>query len=145
MLLLGKLALGIVSTVAVATVYTFREGLITVKVDEYRDGGSHVHLWVPAAMVPAVMHFVPKNKLGDAPAQLNEWLPTVRQLTKEVKKYPDAEFINVEDEKEHVVIRTEGGKVRIDVTGPGEDVHVSVPIDTIEDLSEEFSTGRPGA
>jgi hypothetical protein len=145
MLLLGKIALGMVSTVAVATVYTFREGLITVKVDEYRDGGSHVHLWIPAAAVPMVAHFVPKNQLEHGTEQLNEWLPTIRQLTKELKKYPDAEFINVEDENEHVLIRTENGKVRIDVTGPDENVHVSVPIDTIEDLSEEFSTGRAGA
>jgi hypothetical protein len=144
-MLIAKIALGIASAVAVATVYTFREGLISVKVDEYREGGSHVHLYVPAAAVPMAVHFVPKDKLGNATEHFHEWLPTVRQFTKELKKYPDAEFVNVEDGAEHVSIRTEGGKLRIDVTGPDEQVHIACPIDTIEDLSEEFSTGRAGA
>jgi hypothetical protein len=116
-----------------------------VKVDENREGGSHVHLWVPAAAVPMAVHCVPKDKLVNANEQLDEWLPTVRALTKELRKYPNAEFVNVEDEHDHVVIRTEGGKLRIDVTGPEEQVHIACPIHTIEDLSEEFSTGRAGA
>jgi len=52
MVIIAKIALGMASTVALATVYTFREGIIRVDVDEFRDGGSHVHFWVPAAAVP---------------------------------------------------------------------------------------------
>ena len=56
MMLLAKAALGVGATLALATAYTFREGVIRVDVDEYRAGGSHVHFWVPAAAVPMAMH-----------------------------------------------------------------------------------------
>jgi len=65
-MILAKLALGAVGTLAFATVYTFREGTIKIDVDEHRPGGSHVHFWVPAAAVPAALHFVPDDKLQEA-------------------------------------------------------------------------------
>ena len=52
MILLAKVGLGVVSTLAVAGIYTFREGVVRVDVDEYRENGSHVHLWLPAAAIP---------------------------------------------------------------------------------------------
>ena len=60
-MLIAKIALGMASTVALATVYTFREGVIRVDVDEFRDGGSHVHVWVPAAAVPMAVHLRPNG------------------------------------------------------------------------------------
>jgi len=52
MVLLAKAALGLGGTLVLAGAYTMREGLIRIDVDEFRSGGSHVHLWVPAAAVP---------------------------------------------------------------------------------------------
>ena len=63
MMLLAKAALGLGGTLVLAGAYTFREGLIRMDVDEYRAGGSHVHMWLPAAMVPMAIHFVPKRNL----------------------------------------------------------------------------------
>jgi hypothetical protein len=141
-MLMAKIALGIASTIAFATVYTFREGLISVQVDEFKEGGTHLHLWVPAAAVPMAVHFTPKQHLQHAAEHVNEWLPTVRQLSKELKKYPEAQFVDVQDGQDHVQISTHGGKLRIDVTGPGEQVHIACPIDTIEDLSTELAEAR---
>jgi len=66
MVLLGKIALGFGATVVMAGAYTFREGLLRVDVDESRINGSHVHVWLPAAVVPMAIHFVPGRKLEEA-------------------------------------------------------------------------------
>jgi hypothetical protein len=145
MLIIAKIALGMASTVALATVYTFREGVIRVDVDEHRDGGSHVHFFVPAAAVPMAVHFTPQRHKEHAAEHMQDWMPMLRQLSKGLEKYPNAEFVDVQSEEEHVSVRTHAGKLQVDVTGPGESVHVACPIATIEDLAEEFGANRPGA
>src|SRR5579871_6796453 len=85
MMILAKIALGAVGTMAVATVYTFREGTIRVDVDEHRSGGSHVHFWVPAAAVPAVLHFVPDDMLQEAAERSREALHIVQVIGKNWK------------------------------------------------------------
>ena len=144
-MLIAKIALGMASTVALATVYTFREGVIRVDVDEFRDGGSHVHFWVPAAAVPVAVHFTPQRHMQQAAEHVEQFMPTVRQLSKELEKYPNAEFVDVQDDSEHVRVRTHNGKLEVDVTGPQETVHVACPIATIQDVASEFADVRPGA
>jgi hypothetical protein len=144
-MLLAKIALGLASTVAFAAIYTFREGVIRVDVDEYRSGGSHVHLWVPAAVVPVALRFAPKDHLQDAAENIKPWIPTIRQLAKELEKYPEANLVEVVDGTDHVQIRTHAGKLQIDVREPGETVHVAVPISTLEDISVQLTENIPGA
>jgi hypothetical protein len=145
MLVVAKIALGLASTAAVATVYTFREGVIRVDVDEFRSGGSHVHLLVPAAAVPVAVHFAPRQHMQHAAEQIEPWLPTIRQLTKELEKYPNADFIDVVDGSDHVQIRTHDGKLQIDVNEPGESVHIACPISTLEDIASGLTENIPGA
>src|SRR6202035_1040875 len=83
MIMLAKVALGFAGTLAVAGAYTFREGVLRVDVDEYRDGGSHVHLWLPAAAVPMVMDAVPRRHFIEAARQAQEWMPVARIAIKE--------------------------------------------------------------
>jgi hypothetical protein len=144
-MLIAKIALGLASTVAVATVYTFREGLIRVDVDEFRAGGSHVHVWVPAAMIPMAAHLAPRRHLQRAAERTSEWLPTIHELSKELKKYPEADFVDVMDGSDHVQIRTRAGKLQIDVHEPGESVHIACPISTLEDISDQLTENVPGA
>jgi hypothetical protein len=148
-MVIAKIALGIAASFAFAAVYTFREGIIRVEVDEARSGGSHVHLWVPAAAVPlalpVALHFAPAYDKRNASEHTEEWLPTLRQLTKELKKYPNADLIDVQDGTDHVQIRTRGGKLQIDVHDTEESVHLACPISTLEDISEELAEKTPGA
>ncbi len=144
-MLIAKIVLGMASTVALATVYTFREGVIRVDVDEFRAGGSHIHLFVPAAVVPAALHLAPRRHMHEAMENAQEWLPTLRQLTKELKKYPEAEFVDVVDGSDHVRVRTHAGKIQIDVESPDETVHVACPISTIDDISSQLVENIPGA
>jgi hypothetical protein len=144
-MLLAKIALGLASTMAFAAIYTFREGVIRVDVDEFRDGGSHVHLWVPAAAVPIALRCAPRNHLENAAVKIQPWIPTIRQLAKELEKYPEANLVEVVDGTDHVQIRTHAGKLQIDVHEPGQSVHVAVPIATLEDISSQLTENIPGA
>jgi hypothetical protein len=143
-MLLAKIAFGLCGTVAAAGAYTFHEGVM--RVDEDHFDGRHVHVWVPAAIVPIAMHVVPSRHLIHAAAQAGPWLPTLRALTKELRKYPDAELVEIGDSNanEHVRIRTKNGKLLIDVNEPGETVHVACPLAMIEGVSRQLEAQAPG-
>jgi hypothetical protein len=145
MLFLAKAALGIGGTIVMAGAYTFHQGVIRVDVDESRAGGSHVHLWVPAAAVPMAMHLVPNQQLMDASEHGRDFVPLARAIIKELKKFPDAELIEVVDGVQHVRIRTHGGKLQIDDTEPGQDVHLLIPLSTLEEVTSQIETSAPGA
>jgi hypothetical protein len=141
-MLLAKLALGFCGTITVAGAYTFHEGIMRVDEDSISDH-RHVHVWVPAAIVPIAMHVVPSRHLSHATAQISPWLPTIKALTKELKRYPDAEFVDVQDANDHVRIRTRNGKLLIDVTERDETVHVTCPLAMIEDVSRQLEAQSP--
>jgi hypothetical protein len=142
MMILAKIALGAVGTMAVATVYTFREGTIRVDVDEHRAGGSHVHFWVPAAAVPAALHFVPDDKLQRAVDRSRDALPIVQIVAEELEKYPNAEFVTVDGQDEHVKVSVKNGKVYVDVQDHNDEVHVAVPVSTIKDVVENMANRK---
>jgi hypothetical protein len=145
MMLLAKAALGLGSTLVLAGAYTMREGVIRIDVDEYHSGGSHVHMWVPAAAVPMAMHFVPSKQLRHASENAHEALPILHAVVKELKKYPDTEFFQIDDNDQHVRVRTHGGKLQIDVDSPDQKVHVLCPLSTIEDVTSRLEEHAPGA
>jgi hypothetical protein len=145
MMLLAKAALGLSGTLVLAGAYTFHEGVIRIDVDEYRAGGSHVHVWVPAAVVPLTMHFVPRHHLRHAAEQAREFLPLTRAVIKELKRFPDADFLEVKDDDQHVQIRTHEGKLQIDVDAPDQNVHLLLPLSTLDDVVGQIEASAPGA
>jgi hypothetical protein len=144
MIILAKCALALTSTVVVAGVYTFHEGVIKVDVDEHRDGGSHVHFWVPAAAVPMALHFVPKRRFREMPAEASECLPLLRIVTSELRRYPNTTFVDVQNGQDHVRVATDGTKIRIDMVNDEENVHVAVPLSTVNDVANQLAAGAPG-
>jgi len=145
MILLAKAALGLTGTLFVAGAYTFHEGVIRIDVDEHREGGSHVHMWVPAAAIPMAMHLVPREHLRNAVEHSREFLPIARAFVKELKKYPDVELVEVMDGEQHVQIGTRNGKLQIDVEAPDEQVHLLVPLSTLEDVTRQLEDSAPRA
>jgi len=145
MVLLAKAALGLGTTLVLAGAYTMREGVIRVDVDEFRSGGSHVHMWVPAAAIPMAMHLVPDKHWCHASDHAREAMPILRAVVKELKKYPDSDFVQVDDGNQHVRVRTVGGRLQIDVDAPDEKVHVLCPLSTIEDVTVQFEEHSSGA
>jgi hypothetical protein len=139
MLILAKAALGFGATMAMAGAYVFHEGVIRVDVDEQRAGGSHVHFWVPATVVSVGMHFVPKNQLNRTTEEARQLLPALREVAKELEKYPNVELVDVTDARDHVRVAMLDGKLRIDaVSGDGDVVHVSVPARVLRDVADEL-------
>ena len=144
MIILAKCALALTSTIVVAGVYAFHEGVIKVDVDEHRDGGSHVHLWVPAAAVPMAMHLVPRHRFREMPAEAAACLPLVKIVTSELRHYPNTTFVDVQDGRDHVRVATVGSKIHIDVVNDEENVHVAVPLSTINDIANQLEENAPG-
>src|SRR6266852_4284775 len=145
MMLLAKAALGLGGTLVLAGAYTMREGVIRIDVDKFRSGGSHVHMWVPAAAIPMAMHFVPSKHMRHASEQAREALPILHAFVKELKKYPDAEFVQIADNDQHVRMRTHQGTLQIDVDAPDQKVHVLCPLSAIEDITSQLEEHAPGA
>jgi hypothetical protein len=145
MLLLAKVALGIGSTMVVAGAYTFHEGVIRVDVDEHRDNGSHIHFWVPAAVVPLALHIAPRREMERAAREAGPYMPMLRTLTKELEKYPDVTFVEVTEPGEHVQIQTHQGRLQIDVEDSDNTVHIACPLAAIEDVADQLESHRPGA
>ena len=138
---LAKLALGFGGVIALAGAYTFHEGVM--RIDEDGHDGRHVHLWIPAAILPLAVHVIPSHEFDHASADAAAWMPTLRVLTKELKRYPESELVNVEDSSQRVRIRTHQGKLLIDVIAPGETVHVSCPLATMEDIAGILEAKSP--
>jgi hypothetical protein len=138
MILLAKVAVGFGTTLAVAGAYTFHQGVIRVDIDEFRDGGSHVHMWVPAAAVPMALRFVPEHHLRHTSMEVREGMPVVRSMFHELKNYPNTVFVEVTSGDQHVRIATENGRLAIDVSEPQESVHLRVPVNTVEDAFQQL-------
>ncbi len=145
MMLLAKAALGLGGTIVLAGAYTMREGVIRVDVDEFRSGGSHVHMWVPAAAVPMAMHLVPDKHWRHTSEQAREAMPILHAIVKELKRFPDADFVEVMDHEQHIRIRTHDGRLQIDVDTPDEKVRVLCPLSTIEDVTIQLEEHGPAA
>lgn len=143
MLIAAKIVLGLGATLVMSTAYVFHEGVISVDVDEYKAGGSHVHFWVPATAVNAGLHVVPRRNLEEAARQARPYLPALRELAKGLKKYPNAELVDVRDGKDHVRVALVDGKIQIDAVSTGERVHVRVPVETLEDVSDRLEDSAP--
>lgn len=145
MLLLSKVALGFGCTALAATAYVFRDGVMRISVDEYRPSGSHVHLYLPAAVLPMAARLAPRQEVAKALHEAHDALPAVNMAFRELRKYPDADFVEVKDADEHVQVRTRGGKLLIDIESPRETVHLACPIPALVDLFDELESQRPGA
>lgn len=144
MLILAKVALGMTATLAVATAYTFHEGVIRVDVDEAKAGGSHIHFWVPATMVGVGMRIVPRHAVEQAARKSREVLPALHALAKELRNYPDATLVEVTQGQDHVRVGTEHGKLRVDVNGDEGTVHLMLPLETIQDVTTRLEDVNGG-
>jgi hypothetical protein len=136
MILFAKVAIAFAGTVAAAGAYTLHDGIAQVQVDD--NHGTHVHIWAPAAIVPMAMHVIPKRELHKFPHDAQQAIPILRVLAKELGNYPNTEFVEVRDSDTHVVVRTVGSKVVVDVVDPENKVHVVCPLAMIQDVVDSL-------
>jgi hypothetical protein len=143
-MLLAKVALAMGGTIVAAGAYTFHDGVLRVQVDD-EAGGRHVHFWAPAAIVPMAMHVVPRYHFDHIPPEARRLMPTLRALSKELEKYPNAEFVEVGgiSRDQHVNIRTQDRRLVIDVEQPGESVHIACPLAMVRDVADVLEANVP--
>jgi len=145
MLLIAKAAIGLGATLALSTADVFHEGVIRVDVDEHRDGGSHVHLWVPATAVSGSLRVVPRHYIQHAAERTRAYLPVIREVAKELRKYPCAELVDVRSaDHEHVRIAVHNGRIYVDAVDKENDIHIAVPVETVADVADRLEAAAPG-
>ncbi len=143
--MLGKVMLGLAGTTALAGAFLVQQGTVRVSVDEHRANGRHVHLLVPAALVPMGMRFVPEENLLDAARQARLFLPTIRVASAELARLPDCDLVEVQDVNKYVKITKRGGSLVIDVQSPEETVHVSFPLRLADRIAAQLESLGPSA
>jgi len=139
MLLLGKLAMGMMGTMLVGAAVISSEGFIHVKVYEKQPNGTHLSLVVPAMLAPVAAHFIPKGELRDA-RDLRQYMPVVQAALSGLRDCPDGTtLVEVLDQDSHVTVVKDGGSLIVDADDPGETVHVAVPLRATERTIEEIA------
>ena len=143
--MLAKVMLLVLGAAALAAVYVINQGAVRVSVDEQKPGGTHLHLLLPAALVPAGMKLVPNEKLREATVQARRWLPTIEAASRELAQLPDSDLVEVRDAREHVRIAKRGALLVIDVESPQETVHVSFPLRTAGEVARQLESLQPAS
>lgn len=144
MLIVAKAALGLSAMAAAAGVFVFHQGVIRVDVDEHRNGGSHMHFWVPATVISTGMHFLPNEHLRQTAEQVRPYLPVLREVSRELQKVPEAELVDVTSGADHVRIAVSSGRLQIDsVSEDGDVVHVSMPAEVLSDVADQLEAQTP--
>jgi hypothetical protein len=90
------------------------------------------------------MHFVPREHLREASSHASEYMPLVQIVTAELRRYPDTTFVEVQDGNDQVRVATVGRKLQIDVVNDEENVHVAVPLSTVDDVAHQLEANAPG-
>ncbi|MBD3868776.1 MAG: hypothetical protein IFK94_11680 [Acidobacteria bacterium] len=122
-----------VGTLGMATATTFRHGNIRVQVTSHHPGGDNINLVVPAGLAEAVVALAPLGMIRDELPldELEPYLPAIRQLSRQVRDLPDAVYVEVHSRHETVKIEKRDGRFIIDVQDRNEQVHISVPVTTV--------------
>jgi hypothetical protein len=143
--MLGKVTGSVVGGLALVGAWVVHGGAVRVVVDEQEPGGHHVHLFLPAALVPVGLEFVPDQKLRGASAELHPWLSAIQAASQELASLPDSDLVEVREWGQHVRINTRGARLVIDVESPGERVHVSFPLWTMDRVARKLESLGPAS
>ena len=143
MIFLAKLGIGVLGTALVGSAALSTEGFIYVNVQEKHPGGSHVNVFVPAAIVPAALHFVPRHHFADSSHDMREALPIIDAAIPALSDSPDGVLVEVREPDEHVLVVKHGGSIVVDVNDPEETVHVSVPLRAAQSAIHQIADASP--
>ncbi len=105
----------------------------TVQVSVREKGPDGTHLWIPVpaiffdAALFAAPRLIPPEDMADIRADIEPFLPAMRQLAQAIDDLPNATLVEVESPGEHVKIAKRYGSFHIDVHDRDSDVHVQLP------------------
>lgn len=112
---------------------------VHVRVDA--EDGTRVRLNLPVSMVDVALKTAREEGFEDAHLRWDEHadlsLEDLRRLWREMRDAGDAEFVNIQDEEEHVRIFRRGDRVFVHVDEDGtEKVRVEMPVEVADALLE---------
>ncbi len=139
MLLLSKIGIGFMGTILVGGAIVSSEGFIHVNVHEKQTNGTHVSLIVPAMVVPLAIKFVRRDRLKEASANLQQFMPVVDAAISGLADCPDGPLVEVVDEDSHVTVVKSDGSIVVDADDPDETVHVAVPLRATKAAIDEIA------
>ena len=143
MLLLGKIVLGFAGTAVAGMGLLCSEGMIQVNVVQKRPEGHHIRVMAPALLVPLGLRFAPRDRISEASAEIQPWLPTIRAAVAQLRETDDFILVEVNEPGQHVRVAKSGGSILVDVNAEEETVHVSAPIRAISSAVEELAAAGP--
>jgi len=129
-------ALGILVLGGIAV---YNEGAVRVDVREKTGDREHIHLVVPAIVLPVAVRLVPRDKLKDARHDIRPWLPAIKAASEELGRCPDGPLVEVDSNHEHVRIHKLGGSLFIAVDSEDETVLVSFPLEAAADTVSQLA------
>jgi hypothetical protein len=141
MILLGKIAVGLVGTAFAGAGLLCSEGFVDVNVVQHHPNAPHIHVIAPAILAPIALRIIPSYKLGRAGDQIQPWLPTIRAALDGLSDAPDLTLVEVSNPDQYVHVAKEDGDIIVDVANPEETVHVSVPLRAIGSSAEALAAG----
>ena len=140
MILLAKLGLGVMGTAVVGSAMLCSEGFLAIKVHEKQANGTNFTIIAPAAIVPAVLEFIPNHHLAKASEQIRPYLPVIDAAIPTLEDCPDGVLVEVVDPNEHVLVAKRGDSLVVNVNDSDDVVHVAVPLraamSTIHEIAE---------
>jgi hypothetical protein len=143
MILIAKVALGLVGAAVAGVGLLCSEGMVEVKVVETHPEVHHVFVVAPAMLAPIGMHFVPRRHLAEAARQIKPYMPVIRAALEGLRDTDDLTLVEVKEPGEHVTVVKNGGSIVVDVLDKDETVHVEVPIRAISSTIEELVAASP--
>jgi len=145
MLLIGKIALGMVGATVAGAGLLCSEGFVDVNVVQHRDSPPHIHVIAPAMLAPIAIRLVPDKKLARASQQIQPWLPTIRAALDGLRNSPDLTIVEVSNSEEYVQVAKIGGEIVVDVANRDDTVHVSVPLRALDSSVSALASVSPGS
>ena len=143
MILLGKIVLGFAGTAVAGAGLLCSQGMIEVNVVQKRPEGHHISVIAPALLLPIGLHFTPKDRISEASAEIQPWLPIIRTALAQLRESDDFTLVEVKEPGQHVRVAKSGGSILVDVNCEEETVHLSAPIPAISSAVGELAVAAP--
>ena len=123
----------------VGGVLVYNEGAVRVDVREKTRDREHIHLLVPAVVLPVAVRLVPRDKLKDARHQIRPWLPAIKAASEELAHCPDGPLVEVDSKREHVRIHKLGSSLFVAVDSEEETVLLSFPLEAAAETVSQLA------
>ena len=145
LIIFGATVLLLAATVTVLGVAVHRYGMLEIEIQPGCSGASdHVSIRLPGVIVPLALFFVPGEPLREARREIEKWGPLARDAFQELSRCPDFVMVEVQERDEHVTIAKRGRALVIDVKSADENVHIVVPLATVDCVLKRIGRGKCG-